>query len=67
LTISNNDFKKTICIVCYEKFGEHGKNGWMKCMFRLQGTIAMNDINGTTAEISGAPSTSGGDNPSNGC
>jgi len=36
-------------------------------MFRLQGTIAMNDINGTTAEIGGAPSTSGGENPSNGC
>jgi len=59
LTISNNDFKKTICIVCYEKFGSHGKNGWMKCMFRLQGTIAMNDING-------APQTEGGGNPSDG-
>ena len=38
----------------------------MKCMFRLQGTIAMNDINGTTAELNGAPSLSGGGNPSNG-
>ncbi len=59
MAISNNDFKKTICIVCYEKFGQHSKNGWMKCMFRLQGTIAMNDINGT-------PQTEGGGNPSNG-
>ena len=59
MAISNNDFKKTICIVCYEKFGEHSKNGWMKCMFRLQGTITMNDING-------APQTEGGGNPSDG-
>jgi hypothetical protein len=59
MTISNNDFKKTICIVCYDKFGQHSKNGWMKCMFRLQGTIAMNDING-------APQIEGGGNPSDG-
>ena len=54
--------KKTICIVCYDKFGSHSKNGWMTCMFRLQGTIAMNDINGTNDTLD----ITGGNNPSNG-
>ena len=48
--ISNNDLKKMVCIVCMEKFGDHSKNGWMKCLFRLQGTIAMNDISAANSE-----------------
>lgn len=39
-----------VCIVCMEKFGDHSKNGWMKCLFRLQGTIAMNDISAANSE-----------------
>lgn len=42
--ISNNDLKGMVCIVCMEKFRDHSKNGWMQCLFRLQGTIAINDI-----------------------
>lgn len=48
--ISNNDLKKMVCVVCMEKFGDHSKNGWMKCLFRLQGTIAMNDISAANSE-----------------
>ncbi len=46
--ISNNDLKKMVCVVCMEKFGEHSKNGWMKCLFRLQGSIAVDQISEST-------------------
>ncbi len=44
--IGNKQLEKIICIACTEPFGEHTKRGLIRCLFRVQGTMVSNGIQG---------------------
>lgn len=41
MAIGGNTLKSIICIACGDLLGDHSKKEYMRCIFRLQGTIAL--------------------------
>jgi hypothetical protein len=41
--IGVTSIKNILCIACGDLLGKHSKKEYMKCIFRLQGTIALMD------------------------
>lgn len=41
--IGVTSIKNILCIACGDMLGKHSKKEYMKCIFRLQGTIALMD------------------------
>ena len=44
--IGNKQLEKIICVACTHTFGEHSKRDLIRCIFRIQGTMVSNGIQG---------------------
>jgi hypothetical protein len=48
--IGNKQLEKIICVACTHTFGEHSKRDLIRCIFRIQGTMVSNGIQGEDFE-----------------
>jgi hypothetical protein len=50
MAIGGDTLKGIICIACGDLLGDHSKKNYMRCIFRLQGTIGLMDKGVNTGE-----------------
>ena len=48
--IGNKQLEKIICVACTHTFGEHSKRDLIRCIFRIQGTMVSDGIQGEDFE-----------------
>lgn len=49
--LGNKQIAKVLCVCCGEFFSDHTKRGLMRCLFRVQGTMVSNGIQGKIDDL----------------